>query len=109
VFTVRTELAADDSFAEILARSRFGMAMAAMIRIIATTISSSIREKPLCSLITLSSPFLDGSVRMFTLLERHTSRKLQIFYRIFFPFRATRRIQVLADANQNPDSSLRSE
>jgi hypothetical protein len=48
VFTVLTELAADDSLAEILARSRFGMAMAAMIRIIATTISNSIREKPFC-------------------------------------------------------------
>src|SRR5579863_8142089 len=45
---VRTDATADDSFAAILARSRFGMAIAAMIRIIATTINSSIKEKPFC-------------------------------------------------------------
>jgi hypothetical protein len=45
---VRIELAADDSLAEIRARNRFGMAMAAMIRIIATTMSNSISEKPFC-------------------------------------------------------------
>src|SRR5450755_4632162 len=44
---VRTDATADDSFAAILARSRLGMAMAAMMRIMATTINSSIREKPL--------------------------------------------------------------
>src|SRR5215469_3655266 len=44
----RTAAAAEDSFAAILARSRFGMAMAAMIRMIATTMSSSISEKPFC-------------------------------------------------------------
>jgi hypothetical protein len=43
--------------AEIRARSRFGMAMAAMIRMIATTISSSINEKPFCLRI-LESLFL---------------------------------------------------
>jgi hypothetical protein len=41
---VRTELAAAASLADILARSKFRMAMAAMIRIIATTSRSSIRE-----------------------------------------------------------------
>src|SRR5213080_4116050 len=51
---VRSEATAEDSFAAILARSKFGMAMAAMIRMIATTISNSIREKPRCfSLIEL--------------------------------------------------------
>src|SRR5438046_3001674 len=45
---VRTELTADDSLAAIRARSRFGIAMAAMIRMIATTISNSISEKPFC-------------------------------------------------------------
>src|ERR1700747_204749 len=45
---VRSEETAEDSFAAILARSKLGMAMAAMIRIIATTISNSIREKPRC-------------------------------------------------------------
>src|SRR5581483_2876662 len=50
---VRTPLAADDSLAAIRARSRFGMAMAAMIRMIATTISNSISEKPFCFRISL--------------------------------------------------------
>src|SRR5271169_3020128 len=48
---VRIPLAADDSLAAIRARSRFGIAIAAMIRMIATTISSSISEKPFCFLI----------------------------------------------------------
>src|SRR5215472_5067631 len=48
---VRTEDTADDSLAAIFARNRFGMAIAAMIRMIATTISNSIREKPRCFLI----------------------------------------------------------
>src|SRR5207244_11347132 len=43
---VRTEPAAEDSLAAIFERSKFGMAMAALIRMIATTIKSSIREKP---------------------------------------------------------------
>src|ERR1700722_6014125 len=38
----------DASLAAIRARNRFGMAMAAMIRMIATTISNSISEKPFC-------------------------------------------------------------
>src|SRR6266850_6426074 len=47
-------------FAEIRARIRFGIAIAAMIRIIATTISSSISEKPFClrmSFLLPSFPF----------------------------------------------------
>ena len=48
VLTVRTDATADDSLAAILARSRFGIAIAAMIRMIATTICSSISEKPFC-------------------------------------------------------------
>src|ERR1700685_805536 len=51
---VRTELTADDSLAAIRARNRFGMAMAAMIRMIATTISNSISEKPFCFRISFS-------------------------------------------------------
>ncbi len=47
VFTVRTDATAEDSFAAIRARSRFGIAIAAMIKMIATTIKSSISEKPL--------------------------------------------------------------
>src|SRR5436309_5836978 len=45
---VRSEATAEDSFAAILARSKFGMAMAAMIRMIATTINNSITEQPRC-------------------------------------------------------------
>jgi hypothetical protein len=48
---VRIALTADASFAAIFARSKFGMAMAAMIRMIATTISNSMSENPLCLFI----------------------------------------------------------
>src|SRR5215469_3907705 len=51
---VRSEDTAEDSFAAIFARSKLGMAMAAMIRIIATTISNSIREKPRCLFIVFA-------------------------------------------------------
>src|SRR6266852_9761038 len=51
VFRVRIEPTADASFAAIRERSRFGIAMAAMIRMIATTISNSINEKPFCFFI----------------------------------------------------------
>src|SRR5437867_8238118 len=47
---VRIELAAADSLADMRARSKFGMAIAAIIKMIATTISNSINEKPFCSL-----------------------------------------------------------
>jgi len=46
--TLRIELTEEASLAAMRARSRFGMAIAAMIRIIATTISNSINEKPFC-------------------------------------------------------------
>src|SRR5260370_36137324 len=45
---VRMVLAAADSLASSLDRSKLGTAMAAMIRMMATTISSSINEKPFC-------------------------------------------------------------
>src|ERR1700677_1924565 len=44
----RSEAAADESLAAIRARIKLGIAIAAMIRMIATTISSSISEKPFC-------------------------------------------------------------
>src|SRR5579863_1403019 len=56
VLMVRSELTADASLAEIRARSKFGMAIAAMIRIIATTIKSSMREKPFSELRIIFSP-----------------------------------------------------
>src|SRR5262249_24043313 len=43
-----------DSLAAILDLIRLGMAIAAMIRMIATTIKSSIREKPFCCFFMLS-------------------------------------------------------
>jgi hypothetical protein len=45
---VRIVLTAEASFAAILDLIKFGIAIAAMIRMIATTIRSSIREKPFC-------------------------------------------------------------
>src|ERR1700722_8460898 len=45
---VRMDPTADASLAAIFARNRLGMAIAAIIRIIATTIKSSISEKPFC-------------------------------------------------------------
>src|SRR5258707_15723712 len=53
VLIVRREPTAEASFAAIRDRSRFGMAIAAMIRMIATTISNSIREKPFCLFMIL--------------------------------------------------------
>src|ERR1700678_1692376 len=49
----RSEAAADESLAAILARIKLGIAIAAMIRMIATTISSSISEKPFCFRISI--------------------------------------------------------
>src|SRR6202453_1069444 len=44
----RTEAAAEESLAAMGARRRLGIAMAAMTRMIATTISSSMSENPFC-------------------------------------------------------------
>jgi len=57
VFIVRIEPTADASLAAIRERSKFGIAIAAMIKIIATTISNSISEKPdsLALVMSLSS------------------------------------------------------
>src|SRR5438105_9262643 len=54
VLMVRSELTADASLAAMRARSKFGIAIAAMIRMIATTISNSINEKPFCFRISFS-------------------------------------------------------
>src|SRR5580704_1634442 len=48
------------------ARSRFGIAMAAMIKMIATTISNSISEKPFCFLF-MSSLSLSKLLKLFVL------------------------------------------
>jgi hypothetical protein len=46
VFSVRSEPTAEASLAAMRERNRFGMAMAAMIKMMATTIKSSISENP---------------------------------------------------------------
>jgi hypothetical protein len=52
---VRSEPTAEASLAAIFDRKRLGMAMAAIIKIIATTIKSSMSEKPFC-LFRMTSP-----------------------------------------------------
>src|ERR1700746_130811 len=44
----RSEPTAEASLAAIFERSKFGIAMAAIIKMIATTIKSSMSEKPFC-------------------------------------------------------------
>jgi hypothetical protein len=56
VFIVRSDPTAEAWLAAIRDRSRLGMAMAAMIRIIATTIRSSTNEKPR-ELLHMRPPF----------------------------------------------------
>src|ERR1700730_9372912 len=51
VLITRRELTAEASLAAILERMKLGMAMAAMINMIATTINNSIRENPFCRFI----------------------------------------------------------
>ena len=57
VLMVRTEPTAEDSLAAMRERIKFGIAMAAMIRMIATTISNSISEKPFCFFMRDQSPW----------------------------------------------------
>jgi hypothetical protein len=54
---VRSVLAAAELLADILDRSRLGIAIAAMMRMMATTISSSISENPFCLRIEIFTPF----------------------------------------------------
>src|SRR5437773_11542030 len=67
---VRIEPTAEDSFAAIRDLRRFGIAMAAMIRMIARTISNSIREKPFCFFMMLD--LLDN---FYVARARYTYRK----------------------------------
>ena len=50
------EPAAEESFAAIRARIRFGIAMAAITNMIATTINNSMSEKPFCFCMSLVLP-----------------------------------------------------
>src|ERR1700747_354181 len=63
-------LAAADSLAAIRARSRLGMAIAAMIRMIATTMSNSISEKPCCFRISSISSSVCGPAAGDQLIDR---------------------------------------
>src|SRR5437879_11754336 len=67
---VRIEPTAEASFAAIRDLRRFGIAMAAMIRMMATTISNSIREKPFCFFMMLD--LLDN---FYVARARYTYRK----------------------------------
>ncbi len=63
VLIVRIEPTADASLAAIRDRSKFGIAIAAIIKIIATTINNSISEKPFCfDLPILWKVFLYGCI-----------------------------------------------
>src|SRR3954467_10181161 len=48
VVICRIEATADDSLAEMRERRKFGIAMAAMIRMMATTMNNSMSENPPC-------------------------------------------------------------
>src|SRR3954468_7630127 len=65
----RTLAAAEDSFAEILALIRLGMAIAAMTKMIATTINNSISEKPFWRRISSSCCFQCTRIAIHLLLE----------------------------------------
>src|SRR5437016_376406 len=67
---VRIEPTAEASFAAIRDLRRFGIAMAAMNRMMATTISNSIREKPFCVFMMLD--LLDN---FYVARARYTYRK----------------------------------
>jgi hypothetical protein len=70
---VRSDPTADASFAAILERSRLGMAIAAMIKMIATTINSSIREKPFCLfLFRIKVSFIKVSLKSLKVIDGRT-------------------------------------
>src|SRR3989442_7526726 len=75
VFRDRNDPSAEASFAAIFERSKLGMAIAAMIKMIATTIRSSISENPFCFLPMTSSPGF-----ILPALTRKAKRNQQNFY-----------------------------
>ena len=72
VLMVRKVPTAEASLAAMRAFNRFGMAIAAMIKIIATTISSSISEKP----VLLSREWDAPAARAFAFLFRGSPLKI---------------------------------
>src|SRR6267143_2496255 len=82
---VRSEAAAEESLAAIRARIRFGIAIAAMIRMMATTISSSISEKPFCFRISFFPSFgLELSFLVMADAVVHDVRICRAKYRSYF-------------------------
>src|SRR2546422_3263839 len=71
VFRDRNEPTAEASFAAIFERSKLGMAIAAMIKMIATTIKSSINEKPFCFLRITSSPGFQVRTEIRSIRSKH--------------------------------------
>src|SRR5271163_2860744 len=67
VLMVRMEPTAEASFAAMRDRSRLGIAMAAMIKMIATTISNSISEKPFCFLFIVSPRSRGSKIVLYSL------------------------------------------
>jgi hypothetical protein len=71
--------------ADIRAAIRFGIAIAAMIKMMATTMRSSIREKPACFLAIVVNPkrlqtFLSQEARQLTLTESTSLAKFPGIY-----------------------------
>src|ERR1700722_12522301 len=62
---VRIDPTAEASLAAIRERSKFGIAIAAMMRMIATTINNSISEKPFCFLFIFSPGSQSSETRLF--------------------------------------------
>src|SRR6266480_3016355 len=81
---VRSEPTAEASFAAIRDLRRFGIAIAAMIRMIATTISNSIREKPFCffMMLDLLDNFYDARAR-YTYRKPETNAAAEVIVRYF--------------------------
>src|SRR5579872_941444 len=78
VLYVRSVATADASLAAIFERSKFGMAIAAMIRIIATTISNSINEKPFSLGRIHETPFFVSDDWFIFGLNSPTTEKVQL-------------------------------
>src|ERR1700675_3391670 len=95
---VRIELTEEDSLAAIRARSKFGIAIAAMIKMMATTISNSISEKPFC----LRFINLPKSIEYFvlpTLTQKQVLGHLAVARYVSRDLRACIRILVVYSAN----------
>src|SRR5579862_5139490 len=84
VLSVRKEATAEASFAAIFERSRFGIAIAAMINMIATTINNSMSEKPFSFLVRMHGAPCKFWLQMPPSLSRLTFRYgfMHVFFQI---------------------------